>query len=84
MRRPGFYFRGFNLGLRVFLRKGWRSWADHRQSGSWVSDGLDRISMRATPNPSPNVSTPKSGFASRAEARMVRPQPLSGVTGMEN
>ena len=28
MRRSGFYFRGFNLGLRVFLGKGWRSWAD--------------------------------------------------------
>ena len=28
MRRSGFCFRGFNLGLRVFLGKGWRSWVD--------------------------------------------------------
>ncbi len=50
-----------------------------------IGDGVRRIwRFRLSELAAAIVSTQKSGFASRAEARMVRPQPLSGVTGMEN
>jgi excisionase family DNA binding protein len=50
-----------------------------------IGDGSRRIwRFRLSELAAAIVSTPKSQLASRAEARMVRPQPLSGVTGMEN
>lgn len=53
--------------------------------GHPIGDGERRIwRFRLSELAAAVVSTQKSGFASRAEARMVRPQPLSGLAGMEN
>lgn len=53
--------------------------------GHPIGDGARRIwRFRLSELAAAIVTTQKSGFASRERASMVRPQPLSGVTGMEN